>query len=286
MASAYIDEKVQIGDVLEMSAPRGNFTLQPGDAPVVLLSAGVGATPVIAMLHALAAEASRREIWWLYGARSGREHPFAQEVRSLLKAMPAATVTYATARPAPRTGWAWISTLLGRLDVGVLRELEVPRNADFFICGPSAFMSDLTAGLAAWGVARGRIHTELFGPEPSITPGVVSLSAAAAAPACRGFRRGPAGFIRSQRRECPLGIGLSEPARARRSLRHTDEMVVPRGSLSHLRNRACGGDGHLPARPDRSAGGRQRADLLFAASGRRRHRSLMAMRFGDLSNGA
>ena len=87
VASAYIDEKAQIGDVLEMSAPRGNFTLRPGEAPVVLLSAGVGATPVMAMLHALAAEASRREVWWVYGARSGREHPFAEEVRSLLKAM-------------------------------------------------------------------------------------------------------------------------------------------------------------------------------------------------------
>ena len=87
VASAYIDEKVQIGDVLEVSAPRGNFTLRPGDAPVVLLSAGVGATPVIAMLHALAAEASPREFWWLYGARSGREHPFAEEARTLLKAL-------------------------------------------------------------------------------------------------------------------------------------------------------------------------------------------------------
>ena len=86
VASAYIDEKAQIGDVLEISAPRGNFTLPPGDAPVVLLSAGVGATPVLAMLHALAAEASQREVWWLYGARSGREHPFAEEVRNLLKA--------------------------------------------------------------------------------------------------------------------------------------------------------------------------------------------------------
>jgi hypothetical protein len=86
-ASAYIDEKVQIGDVLEISAPRGDFILRAGDGPVVLQSAGVGATPVLAMLYALAAEASRREIWWLHGARNGREHPFAAEARSLLKTM-------------------------------------------------------------------------------------------------------------------------------------------------------------------------------------------------------
>ncbi len=174
VASAYVDEKVQIGDVLEISAPRGNFTLRPGDAPVVLLSSGVGATPVIAMLRALAAEASRREVWWLYGARSGREHPFAQEVRSLLKAMARghSHIRYSSPDPDDRSGVDFDAS--GRLEIGVLRELEVPRNADFFICGPSAFISDLTAGLVAWGVATSRIHTELFGSGPSMTPGVVS----------------------------------------------------------------------------------------------------------------
>jgi ferredoxin-NADP reductase len=174
VASAYIDEKVQIGDVLEVSAPRGNFTLLPGDAPVVLLSAGAGVTPVLAMLHALAAEESGRDIWWLYGARDGREHPFAQEVRSLLKAMASAHgyVCFSSPRPEDRPGVDFDAS--GRLDMGVLRELKAPRDADFFICGPSAFMSDMTTGLAAGGVAPGRIHTELFGSGPSITPGVVS----------------------------------------------------------------------------------------------------------------
>ena len=174
LASAYIDEKVQIGDMLEMSAPRGEFTLRQGDGPVVLLSAGVGATPLVAMLHALVAEASRREVWWLYGARDGGEHPFVEEVRSLLEAMSRGRgyVCYSSPRPEDRPGVDFDASR--RLDIGVLRELEVPRNADFFICGPSAFMSDLTAGLAAWGIDRSRIHTELFGSGPSITPGVVS----------------------------------------------------------------------------------------------------------------
>jgi ferredoxin-NADP reductase len=174
VASAYIDEKVQIGDVLEISAPRGNFTLQPGEAPVVLLSAGVGVTPVIAMLHALAAEASAREVWWLYGARGGDEHPFAEEVRILLKAMSRihGYICYSSPGPEDRSGVDFDASR--RLDIGVVRELEVPRDADFFICGPSAFMSELTAGLVAWGVAPGRVHTELFGAAPSMTPGVVA----------------------------------------------------------------------------------------------------------------
>ena len=174
LVGAWIDEKVQIGDVLEISAPRGDFTLKPGDTPVVLVSSGIGATPVVAMLHALAAEASGREVWWLYGARSGREHPFAQEVRSLLRAITDSHSHIRYSSPGPEDRPAVDFDAAGRLNVGVLRELEVPRDADFFICGPSVFMSDMTAGLAAWGVAPGHIHTELFGAGPSRTPGIVS----------------------------------------------------------------------------------------------------------------
>src|SRR6516162_6330204 len=84
VGSSFLCTRVREGDVLDVSAARGSFTLQTGDNPVVLLSAGVGATPVMSMLHALAVERSQREIWWIYGARNGSEHPFAQESRSLL----------------------------------------------------------------------------------------------------------------------------------------------------------------------------------------------------------
>ena len=83
-AGSYLNSNVRAGDVLDVSEPRGSFTLQPGDGPVVLLSAGIGATPVLAMLHALAASAAPREVWWLHGARDGKSHSFATEVRQLL----------------------------------------------------------------------------------------------------------------------------------------------------------------------------------------------------------
>src|SRR5271166_6658584 len=174
VGGAYIDEKVQVGDTLDVSAPRGNFTLREGDVPIVFLSAGIGATPVIAMLHALAAETSPRDVWWLYGARRGREHPFAQEVRALLKTLAHghSHIRYSAPDPEDRPGVDFDAR--GRLDMGVLQELGVPRNAGFYICGPSAFVSDLTAGLAAWGIAKGQIHTERFGAGPSSTPGVAS----------------------------------------------------------------------------------------------------------------
>ncbi len=86
-ASSFLHNHVNSGDVLEVSAPRGAFTLRAGDTPVVLVSAGIGATPVLAMLHALAAEQSSREVWWLYGARNRKEHPFAKESRELLQVL-------------------------------------------------------------------------------------------------------------------------------------------------------------------------------------------------------
>jgi ferredoxin-NADP reductase/MOSC domain-containing protein YiiM len=173
-ASGYVDDKLQAGDIVQASASRGSFTLRQGDTPVVLLSAGIGVTPVLAMLHALAAEASTREVWWLYGTRSGREHPFAEETRGLLKALAHRHSHICFSAPDPQDRPTLDFDATGRLNTKVLAELDVPRNGDFYICGPSTFMSDLTAGLAALGVAPDRIHTELFGAGPSITPGIAA----------------------------------------------------------------------------------------------------------------
>jgi ferredoxin-NADP reductase/MOSC domain-containing protein YiiM len=173
-ASAYIDDELQVGDVVHASAARGSFTLRPGDAPVVLSSAGIGVTPVLAMLHALAAEASTRQIWWLHGTRSSREHPFAEEARELLKALAHhhSYVCYSSSDPGDQPNVDFDA--VGRLNMRMLQKLDVPRNGDFYICGPSTFMSDLTGGLAAWGVAPDHIHTEIFGAGPSITPGIAA----------------------------------------------------------------------------------------------------------------
>jgi ferredoxin-NADP reductase len=72
---AYLTSSVRTDDVLDVSEPRGSFTLQRGEGPVVLVSAGIGAIPVLAMLHTLAAGATSREVWWLHGARDGKSHP-------------------------------------------------------------------------------------------------------------------------------------------------------------------------------------------------------------------
>jgi ferredoxin-NADP reductase len=173
-AGAYVDDELRIGDIVQVSAARGSFTLRPGDTPVVLLSAGIGVTPVLAMLHALAAEASPREIWWLYGARNGREHPFADEVRGLLDALAHQHryVCYSAPDPQDRVNVDFDAP--GHLNTRVLGKLNLPRNGDFYICGPYTFMSDLTAGLKGLGVESDRIHTEIFGAGPSTTPGIAT----------------------------------------------------------------------------------------------------------------
>ena len=172
VASTFINSHVQVGDVLEVSAPRGSFTLRPGDEPVVLLSAGIGATPLLAMLHALASAASPREVWWLYGARNREDHPFAVESRGLLKTLAHSRAYIAYSRPEPqdRVGQDYDSP--GHLSLPAFEQIGVPRNADFYLCGPPSFLSSFTAGLGTWGVSAARIHTEIFGPEESITPGI------------------------------------------------------------------------------------------------------------------
>jgi ferredoxin-NADP reductase/MOSC domain-containing protein YiiM len=175
-ASAYLHSQVRVGDALDVSAPRGSFTLRPGEGPVVLLSAGVGATPVLAMLHALAAEASPREVWWLYGARNRAEHPFAQEARDLLHALQRCRSHVCYSQPDPQDRLGQDFDAPGRLSVHVLNELGVPHDSDFYLCGPSPFMRDLTAGLRAWGTAAQRIHSEVFGSIEASMPGVVAAT--------------------------------------------------------------------------------------------------------------
>jgi ferredoxin-NADP reductase/MOSC domain-containing protein YiiM/ferredoxin len=172
-ASRYLHTRLRVGDVIEAGAPRGSFVLRGGTCPVVLISAGVGATPVLAMLHVLAAERSERQVWWLHGARNAAEHPFEVEARGLLERIPDAHRVVCYSRPEPGDEHF---DLAGRLTASVLAEVGVPTDADFYLCGPARFMTDLAAGLTARGVAPDRLVTEVFGPSGSVTPGVVGAS--------------------------------------------------------------------------------------------------------------
>ena len=173
-ASGYLHTRLRVGEHLDVAAPRGTFTLKPGDSPVLLVSAGVGATPVLAMLHALAADRSAREIYWLHGARNGSDQSFAAESRTLLDALPNAHRHICFSRPGPDDIAGVDYQTEGRLSAAVLAALEVPASADAYICGPAAFMQEASAALAGLGLDAHRIHTELFGAAPSQTPGIAA----------------------------------------------------------------------------------------------------------------
>jgi ferredoxin-NADP reductase/MOSC domain-containing protein YiiM len=178
-ASGYLHTRLRVGDRLEIAAPRGTFILDRGAAPVLLISAGIGATPVLAMLHALAEEHSEREIWWLHGTRSGRDHAFAAEARALLAALPNARTHVWYSRPAATDREGRDFDRAGRLSPALLAELDPPHDAEAYLCGPAPFMDEISAALAAIGLDAARIHTEPFGAAPGITPGIAATSAVA-----------------------------------------------------------------------------------------------------------
>jgi ferredoxin-NADP reductase/MOSC domain-containing protein YiiM len=172
--SQYLHSRVRAGDVLEAAAPRGTFTLRPGQEPVLLISAGVGATPVLAMLHALAAANSGRDIWWLHGARDRAEEPFAAESRSLLTTLARSHRHICYSHPGPDDVQGRDYQTTGRLSPAVLAGLDLPRDADAYICGPAGFMADVSAALVGLGVDGSRVHTEIFGAAPAQTPGIAA----------------------------------------------------------------------------------------------------------------
>ena len=173
--SSFLCDRIREGDVLEVSAPRGSFTLRSGENPAVLVSAGVGATPVMSMLHALVAERSQREIWWIYGARNGAEHPFAEESRLLLKQLSRGRSYIVYSRPALTDQPEVNFDTSGHIDVALLEKIGVSQNSDFYLCGPSSFLQNMRDNLRGWGVHAENVHTEVFGALDGITPGIARM---------------------------------------------------------------------------------------------------------------
>jgi ferredoxin-NADP reductase/MOSC domain-containing protein YiiM/ferredoxin len=174
VASGYLHSRVKVGDQLDVAAPRGTFILDRTSAPVLLISIGIGSTPVLAMLHALAEQRSDREIWWLCGARNSRDHPFSAEARALVASLPNARSYVCYSRPGSTELEGRDFDAAGRITPSRLAELEPPRDAQAFLCGPTPFMDEISAGLAAMGIDAVRIHTEPFGPAPAVTPGIAA----------------------------------------------------------------------------------------------------------------
>jgi len=173
VAGAYLQEHLRTGDALDVSAPRGSFILESGDRPVALLSAGIGATPVLAMLQALSAEHSMRPILWLHAARDGAHHPFAAEINHLMCALTNGRRHVCFSQPRPQDAVGQDFDSAGHLSRSVFEALKFPPEADVYICGPPRFTADMKETLAGLGVPAERIHTEIFSGGQALTPGLV-----------------------------------------------------------------------------------------------------------------
>ncbi len=184
VASQFLHTSVKTGDMLQASAPRGTFSLQAGEGPVVLISAGVGITPLLAMLYSLAASRATRPIWWIHGTRNGNEHPFAAESRTLLSDLSQVHSFVVYSRPTPTDRLGVDYGKAGRVDLSTIVGLNIPKDADFYLCGPTLFLKDLRASLTDWGVAKEQLHSESFGPGEALSPGILnSVQRAVHAPA-------------------------------------------------------------------------------------------------------
>jgi ferredoxin-NADP reductase len=176
-AGTYLQEHVRVCDVIDVSAPRGTFVLQSGERPVVLLSAGIGATPVLAMLHALTAARSDRPVLWLHAARDRQHHPFAAEVRRLMPGLTHGRHLICYSKPGPRDKMDEDFDVVGRLSPTVLDKVGIAGEAVVYLCGPTRFMEDMKEALADLGVAPDRVHTEIFSGGQPRNPGFVNTMA-------------------------------------------------------------------------------------------------------------
>ncbi|MET9125786.1 MOSC and FAD-binding oxidoreductase domain-containing protein [Streptomyces sp. NPDC004528] len=202
--SGYLHTCLRPGDLVDIASPRGTFVLQDGARPVVLVSAGIGATPVLAMLHGLAAARDPRPVWWIHTARDRTRHVFAAETRDLVARLPdgRAHISYTAGADDPRHDDE-PHIRHGRLTARSLADMAVPADADAYLCGPPAFMDDLGNHLRARGLSPDRIHTEVFSALPAVNPGITDT------PAVRPHQ--PAGPTATGPRVTFARSGLSTP---------------------------------------------------------------------------
>jgi hypothetical protein len=164
LASRHLHDRLEVGGVLAARAPAGDFVLACARCPVVLVSAGVGVTPMLAMLHALAQSEREQPVWWVHGARDGAHHALAGEVRRLTEAHPEVRTRVAYSRPGPEDAPGRDYDVAGRVDADLVADFVGAADAHYYLCGPAAFMATVQAGLEERGVPADRIHTESFGP--------------------------------------------------------------------------------------------------------------------------
>lgn len=161
--SGWLHQNGKVGDELMLAAPHGDFFLEVDPVtPVALISAGVGQTPMLAMLHALATSQHHAPVSWLHAAENGKQHAFSEEVIAT-GAQLADFVSHVWYRD-PAAEDAGRYDAQGLMDITALSARLTSPDTHFYLCGPLPFMQHVVAQLRDAGVADSHIHYELFGP--------------------------------------------------------------------------------------------------------------------------
>lgn len=164
-ASSFLCDILKANDIVDVKAPLGNFFLDvTSTRPVVCIGAGIGITPLLAMLETLFGTDPGREAFLFLGMRNSREHPFKGACEKLAEGHPQMRLVVCYSQPHSQDRQGEDYHRLGRLDPRIVTAILPSRNYDFFLCGPGEFMRDMIEGLTEWGVSKAAIHAESFGP--------------------------------------------------------------------------------------------------------------------------
>lgn len=168
IASNWFHDEVGVGTVLQVAPPAGEFVLDTAGSPVVLLSGGVGLTPLVSMLEALAAAGERPPTWFVHGTQNSRVHAMAERVRDLAARTADIQLAAFYAEPTPGCVRGEHYNEQGFITVDWLKANTPFEQAVFYLCGPKPFLRALVSGLAAEGVDAARIRYEFFGPTDEV----------------------------------------------------------------------------------------------------------------------
>jgi ferredoxin-NADP reductase len=164
LVSGYLHDSVEPGAIIDSRRPAGDFMMTCNICPLVLVSAGVGVTPMISILHAVASEDGDRPVWFVHGARDGTHHPLADEARELAENHASINLHVAYSRPRTEDLPGVHFDSEGRVTAALLSDLVQDVDAHYFLCGPTRFMAELQTKLEAQHVPADQIHFETFGP--------------------------------------------------------------------------------------------------------------------------
>jgi len=166
IASRHLHDELEVGAMVDARAPAGEDLMLPCvQCPIALVSAGVGITPMLSLLHALAEEDGERPVWFIHGARDSAHHAFAKEARGLAAGRKNIQLHLSYSRPEPGDRLGVDFNNAGRVNGQLVTQIVNALDAHYMLCGPIGFMAGIQSALERSGVTADRIHLESFGPK-------------------------------------------------------------------------------------------------------------------------